>query len=139
MANNKAQYSSELKISGQFIFEPSKESITIATIQSEDSGRDNNNELFVNVIDGNQQSVSLQWQGLNKAQKAELLQLLRKGVFTFTYEEPVYNNIVTRHFMAGNRSCEIYNKALDLYDISVEVVDCRWESDGDRTEPSFDV
>ncbi len=102
-----------LTIDGVAMPAPSKFSITLNDLDSDQTGRSIDGNLHRDVIGTNFRTIDLEWKTMTRDDLQSLLNAVSKTTFTVTYYDPIHDAKVSKTMYAGNRKIDMYNYVID--------------------------
>lgn len=125
-----------LMIDGIAMPTPSKFSITLNDLDTEETGRSIDGNLHRDVIGTNFRTIDLEWKTMTREDLQKFLQAVSKINFMVTYYDPIQDSMVRKTMYAGNRKVDMYNYIIDngkplWIDIAVSLI----QVNNTKTEP----
>ena len=101
-----------LTINGVKIATPSKFTITLNDLDSEETGRSLDGNLHRDVIGTNFRTIDLEWKTMTRNELQTLLSQVSNKTFTVVYYDPIQDTRISKIMYAGNRKIDMYNYVL---------------------------
>lgn len=101
-----------LTINGVTIATPSKFTITLNDLDSEETGRSLDGNLHRDVIGTNFRTIDLEWKTMTRNELQTLLAQVSNKTFTVVYYDPIQDTRISKIMYAGNRKIDMYNYVL---------------------------
>lgn len=101
-----------LTINGVKIATPSKFTITLNDLDSEETGRSLDGNLHRDVIGTNFRTIDLEWKTMTRNELQTLLAQVSNKTFTVVYYDPIQDTRISKIMYAGNRKIDMYNYVL---------------------------
>ena len=125
-----------LTIDGVAMPEPSKFTITLNDLDSDQTGRSIDGNLHRDVIGTNFRTIELEWKTMTRSDLQKLLNAISKTMFEVTYYDPIQDAKIKKYMYAGNRKIDMYNYIIDngkplWINISVSFI----QVNNNKTEP----
>lgn len=125
-----------LRIDGEDMPTPSKFSITLNDLDSEETGRSIDGNLHRDVIGTNFRTIDVEWKTMTREDLQKFLNAVSKANFTVTYYDPIQDSLISKTMYAGNRKIDMYNYILDngkplWIDIAVQLI----QINNNKSEP----
>lgn len=108
-----AENTTLLSINGASIATPSKFTVTLNDLDSEETGRSLDGNLHRDVIGQNFRTIDLEWATMTRDELQTLLKNVSHKTFTVAYYDPIQDATITKTMYAGNRKVDMYNYIID--------------------------
>lgn len=123
-----------LTINGVAMATPSKFTVTLNDLDSEETGRSLDGNLHRDVIGQNFRTIDLGWATMSRHDLQLLLNNVSHETFSVSYYDPIQDAMISKTMYAGNRKIDMYNYVLGedgkplWVDISVSLIQVYNES-----------